>query len=412
MIIFHLLFTPLALVMIAYLLRHYAFTATVLRYGREPKNVHEDATDPQPPVSVIIPAHNEEKVIGTLLQRIVELKYPKEKLDVVVINDASTDATEKIIKKFAKQYNYIRLMRRHTATTKAAALNEATKHTTGKLIYFFDADYVPNHDFIEKANQAFLNPKVGCVQTNIKVSNETTIVSKVVSLERVGSYRVDQLARNILELVPQFGGTAGGIRRSLLESIGGFNEEALTEDTDLTMRIYLQGHKVSYMIDTGSQEEAVENWRSYWHQRKRWATGHMQCAFKYLWPLIKSRKLTLKEKLDGFLLLNIYSVPVLIGASWLLSGLCLLLGYGLWTGQTALIVTLTYLVAGNVAPLSGVLVGAILEKRRKLCRYIPFLMLAFLLNVFICTKALLDIVAAKVYRTPPAKWNKTTHNGT
>jgi cellulose synthase/poly-beta-1,6-N-acetylglucosamine synthase-like glycosyltransferase len=412
MTLIQLLFALLALVMITYLLRHYAFTTTVLRYGRDPKNVHENATDPQPPVSVIIPAHNEEKVIGTLLQRIIELNYPKEKLDVIVINDASTDATEKIIEKYAKQHSHIRLMCRHTATTKAAALNEAIKHTKGELVYFFDADYVPSHDFIEKANQAFLNPKVGCAQTNIKVSNETTTVSKVVSLERIGSYRVDQLARHILGLVPQFGGTAGGIRRSLLESIGGFNEKALTEDTDLTMRIYLQGHKVAYIVDTGSYEEAVENWRSYWHQRKRWATGHMQCALKHLWPLIKSRNLTLKEKIDGFLLLNIYSVPVLIGLGWLLAGFCLFLGIELWTGETALIVTLAYLIAGNVAPLSGVLVGAILNKRLKLCRYIPILMLAFLLNVFICTKALIDIVIAKICRKPPAKWNKTTHNGT
>jgi cellulose synthase/poly-beta-1,6-N-acetylglucosamine synthase-like glycosyltransferase len=412
MTIFHPLFALLALVMIAYLLRHYNFVSTVLLHERKTKNTHKNTTHQQPTVSIIIPAHNEEKVIETLLQRITELNYPKEKLDVIAIDDASTDTTQNIIKKFTKQHNHIKLIHRNKATTKAAAVNEATKHAKGEIIYFFDADYLPNHDFIEKANTAFQNHKIGCVQTHIKVSNETTIVSKTVSLERIGSYRIDQLARDILGLIPQFGGTAGGIRRSLLEALGGFNTEALTEDTDLTIQIYLKGYKISYIHNTGSYEEAVENWRSYWKQRKRWATGHMQCAHKYLWPLIRSRKLSLKEKIDGILLLNIYTVPILVGTGWLLTATCLLLNTQLWTGPTALIITLIYLAAGNIAPLSGILVGAALEKRLNLCKYTPILIVAFTLNVFICTKAAIDITIAKIRRKPLTKWNKTTHNGT
>jgi cellulose synthase/poly-beta-1,6-N-acetylglucosamine synthase-like glycosyltransferase len=412
MTIFHLLFATLAIVMIAYQLRHYSFVSTALLHERKTKNNHKNTIRQQPTVSIIIPAHNEERVIEKLLQRTTELNYPKEKLQVIVVDDASTDNTQSIIKKYTKQHPHIKLIHRHKATTKAAALNEATKHAKGEIIYFFDADYLPDHDFIQKANTPFQNPKTGCVQTNIKVSNETTTVSKTVSLERIGSYRIDQLARHILGLIPQFGGTAGGIRRSLLESIGGFNTQALTEDTDLTIQIYLKGYKISYLHDTGSYEEAVENWRSYWKQRKRWATGHMQCACKHLWPLIKSPKLSLKEKIDGILLLNIYTVPILVGLGWLLAAVCLLLNTQLWTGQTALIITLIYLAAGNIAPLSGILVGAALEKRIKLCKYTPALLIAFTLNVFICTKAAIDIATSKILRKPLTTWNKTTHNGT
>jgi cellulose synthase/poly-beta-1,6-N-acetylglucosamine synthase-like glycosyltransferase len=403
MSIFHLLFALLALVMIAYLLRHYNFVSTVLLHEIKTTNALKKIVPQQPTVSIIIPAHNEERVIEKLLQRITELDYSKEKLDVIAIDDASTDNTQKIIRKFTKQHNHIKLIHRPKATIKAAALNEAIKHAKGEIIYFFDADYLPHHDFIEKANAPFQNPKIGCVQTHIKVSNETTTVAKTVALERIGGYGIDQLARDILGLIPQFGGTAGGIRRNLLEALGGFNTEALTEDTDLTIQIYLKGYKISYVYDTGSYEEAVENWRSYWHQRKRWATGHMQCAFKYLWPLIKSRQLSLKEKIDGILLLNIYNVPLLVGLGWLLAAICFVLDAELWTGPIALIITLIYFVAGNIAPLSGILVGAALEKRLNLCKYIPMLLVAFTLNVFICTKAAIEIAIAKIRRKPLTK---------
>lgn len=411
MFLFRLAFSLLALVMVVYLLRHYVFTAIALIYGRASENAFKRDGDWEPNLSVVVPAHNEERVIGRLLERIVEFTYPKEKLQVVVVDDGSTDNTGKIIEDFAKKYAFIKPLHRHSTTGKAAALNEALKQATGEIIYFFDADYVPDHDFVEKSNHAFSDPKVGLVQGNIRVLNEDKGVQKVVSLERIGGFRVNQLARDILGLVPQFGGTAGGVRRSLLQSLGGFDESVLAEDTDLTFRIYFAGFKVRYLLDVGSYEEALDGWRGYWRQRSRWSKGHMQCAFKHLGPLMKSKNLTLREKLDGFLLLNIYFVPVLVGLGWLLAGLSFILGYGLWTGRAALIVTLIYLFAGNVAPLSEVIVGAILEKRFRLCRYVPLLLIAFILNVFICTKSLIDLLIAKICEKPPPRWNKTVHKG-
>jgi cellulose synthase/poly-beta-1,6-N-acetylglucosamine synthase-like glycosyltransferase len=159
MTVFHLLFALLSIVMIAYLLRHYNFVSTVLLHERKTKNTHKNVEHQQPTVLISIPAHNEEKVIETLLQRITELYYPKEKLDVIAIDDASTDNTQNIIKKFTEQNNHIKPLHRSKATTKAAALNEATKHAKSEIIYFFDADYLPHHDFIEKATTPFQNPQ-------------------------------------------------------------------------------------------------------------------------------------------------------------------------------------------------------------------------------------------------------------
>jgi len=409
MIWFRLVFFSVASVMLVYLLRHYVFTAIVLIYGRYSKSALRRSKW-EPSVSVVIPAHNEEAVIGRLLERVVEFTYPKMKLQVVVVDDGSVDQTGEIIDDFASKYPFVKAIHRRSATGKAAALNDALNYVTGEIVDFFDADYIPEYDFVEKSNEAFCDPEVGIVQTNVRVYNENKLVSKVVSLERLGGFRVNQLARDILGLVPQFGGTAGGVRRSLLQSVGGFDESVLAEDTDLTFRIRFAGFKVRYLLGLGSFEEAVDGWRGYWRQRSRWSRGHMQCAFKHVGPLMKNRNLTLREKLDGFLLLNIYFVPVLVGLGWLLAALSLIFGYGLWAGRAALIVTLIYLFAGNVAPLSEIIVGAILESRFRLCFYVPVLLIAFILNVFICTKSLFDLLVSK-FCGKKLKWGKTVHKG-
>jgi hypothetical protein len=136
----------------------------------------------------------------------------------------------------------------------------------------------------------------------------------------------------------------------------------------------------------------------------------MQCAFKHVGTLLKNGDLTLREKLDGFLLLNLYFVPVLVGLGWLLAALSLIFGYGLWAGNTALIVTLIYLFAGNVAPLSEIIVGVVLEGRLRLCFCVPVLFIAFILNVFICTNSLFDLFMSKFCRKK-LSWGKTVHKG-
>ena len=217
---FNWLFLNLAFVMIVYLIRHYVFAAIVLIYGRGSKRRLNGGGDCKPFVSVVVPAHNEENVIGRLLKRICEFTYPKERLQVLVVDDGSTDGTGKIIDEFAEGHSFIKPLHRVSAVEKVAALNEALRHVSGEFVYFFDADYVPDVDCLGIMNCAFSDLRVGAVQGHVRVLNLDKRVSKVVSLERVGGYRVDQLARDILGLVPQFGGTAGGVRRSLLEPLG------------------------------------------------------------------------------------------------------------------------------------------------------------------------------------------------
>jgi cellulose synthase/poly-beta-1,6-N-acetylglucosamine synthase-like glycosyltransferase len=315
-------FVILVVSMVAYLVRHYIFAMTAIKNAGKNKKAINNIVDTvcQPTVSILIPARNEEKVIGRILQRMTELTYPKDKLQVIAINDASTDATGQIAEEYSKKYSFINVVHRSQhegGRGKASALNAGLKYAKHEIIMCFDADYYPQRDIIEKLTREFADPKIGAVQGRVIVLNEPqNVVTRLVALERIGGYLVDQNARDILGLIPQFGGTVGGFRRYLLKSLGGWDESVLAEDTDLTFRVYLAGYKIRYVNDAECYEEAVESWRTYWRQRYRWAKGHMQCAIKHSFKVLKSGNLKLKEKIDGLLLLNVYFMPILVMLSW------------------------------------------------------------------------------------------------
>ena len=333
-----------------------------------------------------------------------------------MIDDASIDRTGEKAKMFAKNHSFMRVVHRDPAEGgkgKPEALNCGLKHVSGDIIYCFDADYNPQRDIIEKLTASFRNPKVGAVQGRVTVLNEPhSLVTRLVALERTGGYRVDQFPRNELGLISQFGGTVGGFRRSLIESLGGWDPDILAEDTDLTFRIYLAGFKVKYVNDADCYEEAVENWRSYWRQRSRWATGHMQCAFRHLWQVIRSKNLRLREKVDGFLLLNIYFVPLFAALAWILGASLFMFQPLEWMNVLWMVVPISfYNSVGNFAPFFEVGIGSYLDGRKRICWLIPLLFLTFMFNVLICTKALLDLCLSRITGKKRHTWQKTVHNG-
>jgi cellulose synthase/poly-beta-1,6-N-acetylglucosamine synthase-like glycosyltransferase len=411
------LFLILTALMIAYLTRHYIFTLTVLKNHQK----HEKATTVgnaayQPTVSILIPALNEEKVIERILQRMTELTYPKDKMEIIVIDDGSTDDTWKIAEQCSKAHSYIKVIHRSEkegGRGKASTLNAGLKHAKGEIILCFDADYYPQRDILEKLTKEFADPKVGAVQGRVTVLNEPqNIVTRLVTLERIGGYRVDQQARDSLGLITQLGGTVAGLRRDLLESLGRWDESILAEDTDITFRVYLAGYKIRYVNEAECYEEAVESWRAYWKQRYRWAKGHMQCAFKHSLKVLKSSNLRFREKVDGLLLLNVYFIPILVLLSWIISVLLFFLKSPQWFGMFwALVPISLYSCVGNFAPFFEVGIGAYLDGRTRAQWLIPLLIFTFLYNIPICTKALIDLLISKIFRINGNHWAKTVHSG-
>ncbi len=408
----------LVLAMVAYMFRHVIFTYFTL-FGKSHsfvKSFHRVAGVYTPKVSVLIPAHNEEFVIGNLLQRMTELTYPKDKLEVILIDDGSTDATGKIADDYATKFSFIKAVHRaNGGGGKPAALNDGIKFATGEIVLTFDADYYPQLDIIEKLVAPFVDPEVGAVQGRVVVMNEDeSIVSKIVTLERIGGYRVDQEARDELVLVPQYGGTVGGFRREALDKVGGWDKNMLTEDTDLTVRLVLKGYQIRYVNDAEAYEEAVTSWRAYWNQRYRWAKGHMQCAMKHLKNVIVAPHLSLYEKMELTLLLCIYFMPMLVLLAWGIGAAAYVTHGGARDlfGSTGfyffVLSVFTYSTVGNFAPFFEIGSGIYLDNRKHLLWLLPALTFAFLLMAFCCTKAFIDLILT---RNGNHKWNHTQHNG-
>ncbi|MBN1358512.1 glycosyltransferase family 2 protein [Candidatus Bathyarchaeota archaeon] len=404
-------------VMIAYLVRHYVFTLTVLK--RAQKNREKDDTTEvkyEPTVSILIPARDEEKVIGQLLQQMTKITYPRNKLQVIAIDDASSDRTRQIAEEFSNRYPFIEVLHRDEKTGgkgKPSALNAALARSKGEIVLCFDADYYPQNNIVEKLVKEFAHPSIGAVQGRPVVLNESqNIVTRLVTLERIGGYRIDQEARDNLGLIPQFGGTVGGFRRSVLEKLGGFDESMLTEDTDLTFQIYLEGFKVRYAGDAECYEEAVNNWKAYWRQRHRWAKGHMQVCFKHAPRVLRSKKLNVKEKIDGLLLLHVYFMPVLTLITFFVGAFLIVFDSSYVINAFWFFVPVSfYSLVGNFAPFFEIGIGAYLDGRTRIQWLIPLLFFVYLYTILICTKALLDLVVAKILRKSQSEWAKTTHLG-
>jgi cellulose synthase/poly-beta-1,6-N-acetylglucosamine synthase-like glycosyltransferase len=189
-IILESVFLLLTVIVVAYLVRHYVFTLTVIKNA----NRRKEATAPrneayQPSVSVLIPARNESCVIGRILRRMTELTYPKSKLQVIVVDDGSTDSTGKMVEQYARDFEYIEVVSRSQEQGghgKPAALNAGTKYVRNEIVLCFDADYYPQRDIIEKLVAKFADPKVGAVQGRVTVLNEPrNLVTRLVALERI-----------------------------------------------------------------------------------------------------------------------------------------------------------------------------------------------------------------------------------
>jgi cellulose synthase/poly-beta-1,6-N-acetylglucosamine synthase-like glycosyltransferase len=228
-----------------YTARHYWFTLNRL-FGFQRHPYIDIDTASWPLVTVLVAAHNEEKVISNILSALMRVKYPEDGMLVIPVNDRSTDGTRAIIDEFVARFPG-RIQPFHRARGKggkAAALKDAMELVKTEVILIFDADYLPGAGLIKQLVAPFFDPEVGGVMGRVVPLNVgTNLLTRLLDLERTGGYQVDQQARMNLRLVPQHGGTVAGVRLSALREIGGWNDRSLTEDTDLTYRLLLQGWK-------------------------------------------------------------------------------------------------------------------------------------------------------------------------
>ena len=396
------------IVMLLYTIRHFSFTIVRL-LGRQRLYYNDIVTSRMKSISVLIPMHNEEKVLDNVLTALLECDYDADRLEIIPINDNSTDKTKEMLDEYHRKYEFIRPLHRNCAERgKPVGLNDAMRMARGEIIVVFDADYRPARSMLKQIALAFEDPQVGAVMGRvIPYNTNKNMLTRLINLERSGGYQVDQQARYNLRTIPQYGGTVGGFRKDILLETGGFNPKVLAEDTELTYRLFTSGWKVVYANSAECYEESPESWNVRGRQIRRWARGHNEVLFRYLIPTITSPHLNLLQKIDGLFLLFIYAVPVLLLLSWGVSLALFFLGrMDIFGGWWVLLFLGIYNAFGNFAPFFEIGAALVIDGLPGEALLLPLLMFNFFFYMWNISLGFFDAVVDTVTGRG-VKWDKT-----
>ncbi len=403
------------LVIVAYFFRHYLFTLNRL-FGEQRVSYNDISDDDYLNVTIFVPMHNEEKVIDNIMNALRECYYPRDKLEVIAVNDHSLDRTQEILDGYAEKarldpdgWPILTVLHRYSGPRgKQHALNDALKIAKGDVILVFDADYIPPRDIIRSLVACFKDPDVGAVMGRVVPLNAgANLLTRMEDIERSGGYQVDQQARYNMRLIAQYGGTVGGFRKRTVLDLGGFNGAVLAEDTELTFRLLMHGWKVAYANRAECYEEAPETWEIRAKQIRRWSRGHNQVLFAYFWPFLRARNLHFWEKFDGVLLLLVYLLPLLWWGSWFAMLTLLFVGENsLLTGIVPVIFSLILGCIGNFAPFYELGVASILDGSTRRIRLLPFFFYYFVFSLWYTSAGAWEAFVDKISgRT--IEWQKT-----
>ncbi|MGD1066241.1 MAG: glycosyltransferase family 2 protein [Vulcanimicrobiaceae bacterium] len=396
------------IVMCVYAVRHFVFSVSRLTLTQRPS--FQDLYDDElPAITVVVPMHNEASVARESLEALLQADYPRDRMEIIPIDDQSRDETTTILAEYAQRYPFIRpLYVLRGARGKQNSLNVVLRIAKYPIILVFDADYTPGSGLLRELGAAFTDPEVGAVMGRVVPRNTgRNLLTRLLSLERSGGYQVDQQARFNLDLLPQYGGTVGGFRRELVERIGGFDEETLAEDTDLTVRLYAAGWKVVYANRAECYEEVPHQWQVRFTQLRRWSRGHNRAMLRNLGPILRSKHLSFMQRVDGALLLLVYTVPPL-----LLTGLAanvLLFYMGAMPVIASLLIgffIVGYNAAGNFAPVYEVGAAELLDGGVERIYLLPMLFTLFLFNSAAVSAGVFDTIG-DVVKTRSVRWDKT-----
>ena len=401
------LFTAVVVLICIYTIRHYCFTVNRL-VGQQRHPYVDIDTAEWPAVTVLIAAHNEEAVVGDILTALLEVDYPGEKLAIVPVNDRSVDRTREIIDSYVVRYpgRITPFHRTRGKAGKAAALKDAMAYVNTEIMLVFDADYVPGKALIRQLVAPFFDPEVGSVMGRVVPLNVgKKLLTRILDLERSGGYQVDQQARMNLHFVPQYGGTVAGIRKSALDEIGGWNENTLAEDTDLTYRMLLAGWKTVYENRAECYEEVPEKWPVRVRQIMRWAKGHNQAMVGYSAALLRSRNVSWWERFDGLLLLGVYMMAPILLLGWLLAIILFYLGAPVG-GGIAVLGLAAFTTLGNFAAFFEIAAAARLDGSRARIQLLPLTFLGFTVSAISVSRAAWQQFTASL-RGQEMVWHKT-----
>jgi cellulose synthase/poly-beta-1,6-N-acetylglucosamine synthase-like glycosyltransferase len=284
---------------------------------------------PLPCVTVQLPIYNEWYVAERLIESAAALDYPRGLLEIQVLDDSTDDTValvaEKVRQLQGKGVDVVHIHRKNREGFKAGALANGLEKSKGDYLAIFDADFLPQPDFLRNVLPHFDHEKVAFVQARWGHLNRNySLLTILQSFSLDSHFAIDQLARANTDYVFNFNGTAGVWRKSAIVDAGGWKADTLTEDMDLSYRTFLRGWAARYAGEVEAPAELPVSFTAYRRQQYRWARGSLECAIRYI-PEIWNSNFTPARKFQAILHLTGYALHLLTFVLILLYPLLLLL---------------------------------------------------------------------------------------
>jgi cellulose synthase/poly-beta-1,6-N-acetylglucosamine synthase-like glycosyltransferase len=397
------LLTALFIFVASFTIFYSMYTLIIFLVGIKGHDCHGKIDFPKrvPFVSLIIPVKNEEKVISRLLESLLRIDYPKDRMEILIVEDGSFDRTKEVCLYYASSWpNLIRYFHKPTSSGKPAALNFALQMAQGEIIGVLDADSVPDESFLRRAIEHFEESEAIAIQGMTKSINaRTNMLTIVASFEEAIWFKALMNGKERLGLFIPLTGSCQFIKAEALRELGGWNESSLAEDVDLAVRLAKRGHRVKFCWDVVSLQETSSKLSQMFKQRSRWYRGYIETAVKY-WSLLKGLdrvQLDAKLSLLGpvFLTFNF--------ASYLISWLALL------SFASPLLKALaSFLIAIFSIPLLtvGFHLAYLNKSKKAFLLWLPFICTYWLFQTMIATYAIFSLILRR-----PKVWVKTEKTG-
>ncbi|MFW6061957.1 MAG: cellulose synthase family protein [Planctomycetota bacterium] len=309
--VFMTVYTVMLVMVSLYGLHRWALVMLFYRHRRKAPRLRR-RFEQLPTVTIQLPMYNEQCVARRIIEKVCEIDYPREKLQIQVLDD-STDGTPEIARQAVEQarqkgFDIEYIHRDNREGYKSGALQNGLKTAKGEFITIFDADFVPEPDFLHRSMHYFTDPNICVVQTRWDHLNRNdSLLTRSQAIFLDGHFAIEHVARNRSRRFMAFNGTAGTWRRTAIEDAGGWQHDTLTEDLDLSIRAQMKGWKFVFLPELTSPAELPPDMNAFKAQQFRWTKGGAQTALKLLPRLLLSR-LPLPIKVEGFFQLTAFSL--------------------------------------------------------------------------------------------------------
>ena len=294
----------------------------VIVFAKPRSITNEDVEGDLPFVSLLVAAKNEELVISNLVNNLCHLEYPSEGYEVWIVDDNSSDRTPELLRELEQQYPNLKVLRREAGASggKSGALNQVLPMTKGEVVAVFDADAQVSSDVLLRTIPLFKKETVGAVQLRKEITNGSTNFWTKGQIAEMAVDTFFQEKRSLRNGIGELRGNGQFVRRTALYSCGGWNEDTITDDLDLTLRLHLDKWDIECAFSPVVKEEGVTSAKSLWHQRNRWAEGGYQRYLDY-WDLILRNRMGSWKTFEVFVnfILVQYIIPTAVVPDFLMA---------------------------------------------------------------------------------------------